>query len=135
MHYRPRTEQDRADRLEAAYEELMNDDDFEEMMIDNETTVHVDKTVGQSNKTRTDRSSRTSTVSSERTGTGIERVNFGEADIERHSNVGDRGDYSRKASCAKNFRTNSPVPGTSKDDSESPVIPVVQAGTKVCSIF
>ena len=108
----------------------MDDDDFDEMIIDNQTTICVDKTpVHTSTTSRTHTStSQTHTsasrisenISSERKGRNFER-----------QNIDGRGDHSKSGFDSRIPRPQSPVAGTSKDDSESPVIPVVHPGTKV----
>ena len=104
----------------------MNDDEFDEMLIDNHTTMHVDKTPVQSgSKSRTtDINSKISSLSSVKTNRSFER-----------QSVDPGGDHSKSAGDVRSHRPQSPVAGTSKDDSESPVIPVVHPGTKVFIII
>ena len=106
----------------------MNDDDFDDMVIDNQTTMHVNKTPVSSSasKTRTDLSRKSSAVDNERNKDTSDIVNRG---IERV--IGEGGDNLRTTGDRRSLRAESPVPGMSKDDMESPIIPVVQPGTKV----
>ena len=123
------SDRERSERLDAAYEEMMNDDDFDDMVIENQTTMHVNKTPVSSayTKTRTDLGSKSSTVDNESNRNISDIVNRG---IERI--IGQGGDNSRTAGDSRTSRVESPLPGTSKDDSQSPVIPILQQGTKVC---
>ena len=127
MCYRLKEQQtDRSERLEAAYDELMDDDDFDEMIIDNQTTMYVDKTpvhTSTTSRTTTSASRISENLNSEREGRNFER-----------QNIDGRGDHSKSGFDNRIPRPQSPVAGTSKDDSESPVIPVVHPGTKVCLI-
>ena len=133
------SDRERSERLDAAYEEMMNDNDFDEMVIDNQTTMHVNKTPvssaysktrtdsTKSTKSRTDLSSKSSsTVDNDRGRSISDTVNRGTERV-----IGAGGDNGRGGGDISTSRVESPVPGTSKGDVESPVIPVVQAGAKV----
>ena len=116
----------------------MNDDDFDDMVIDNQTTMHVNKTPVSSaaSKTRTDLSHKSSMVDNEgnRDNRNRDNRNRDMSDIVNRGIeriIGEGGDNSRTTGDVRRLRAESPVPGTSKDDMESPIIPVVQPGTKV----
>lgn len=103
------TDLDRSQRLESAYDELMNDDDdFDEMMIQNDTTV----TVQNSDRTKQiDQQNKRQHVS------GVNSV----------QTVSSKGD-----NLVKRVRSDSPVAGCSKSSEESPVIPILGSKVKIC---
>ena len=115
---------------------MMNDDDFDVVVIDNQTTMHVNKTPvssacsmprTDSAKSRTDLSSKSSsTVDNDRGRSINDTVNRGTERV-----IGAGGDNGRGGGDISTSRVESPVPGASKEDVESPVIPVLQAGAKV----
>ncbi|XP_045171278.2 cell cycle checkpoint control protein RAD9A-like isoform X2 [Mercenaria mercenaria] len=99
---------ERSQRLESAYDELMNDDDdFDEMMIQNDTTIAVQNNARTTPSERLNKSESVSRVNSVKT-------------------VNARGDNS-----VKTVRSNSPVAGCSKSSEESPVIPVLGSKVKI----
>ena len=128
---------DRSERLEAAYDELMDDDDFDEMIIDNQTTMYVDKTpVHTSSASRTHTNASRTHTSASGTHTSASRISENlnserEGRNFERQNIDGSGDHSKSGVDNRIPRPQSPVAGTSKDDSESPVIPVVHPGTKV----
>ena len=98
---------DRSQRLESAYDELMNDDDdFDELMIQNDTTLTV-----PNNNDRTKQSDQKNKVESNSCVNSVHTVSS-------------KGDNS-----VKRVRGCSPVAGCSKSGEESPIIPIL--GTKV----
>lgn len=86
----------------------MNDDDFEEMMIQNDTTVNVP----QQDRTRVNKNPNNVSDNRQRPGDSF--------------SVNSRGDYSREV-----MRSSSPVAGCSKTNEGSPVIPVLGSKVKV----
>lgn len=108
VNSRSTTDIERSQRLETAYDELMNDDnDFDEMLIQNDTTIAVQQTEGTNRNQCLSKTGNVTGVNSLRT-------------------INARGDNS-----ARNVRSNSPVAGCSKSSDESPVIPVLGAKVKV----
>lgn len=103
-----RTDLEQSERLESAYDEMMNDDDgFDEMLIQNDTTM----AAHQRDKTNTNKHiSRTEHVDSADSG----------------GTVNARGDNSTEG-----VQSDSPVAGCSKASEESPVIPVLGSKVKV----